>query len=177
MCRPDRPWPRQPCASEPVRRAFRSLWLIPPTAVYGRLAVWRDRRRRLPQAPCRVALVHKCPLWVRLVEVSYVGVMSGRTPNIRRFRTRPVCLNPKNPPVGKPEQCADLVAFLASERASHIAGTVVDDRRRGGALQRGSVEPAIRCAARRALDGSRVRRCKDLIRRKRMSVVSPSTKR
>ena len=27
--------------------------------------------------------------------------------------------------VGTPEQCADLVTFLASERASHIAGTVV----------------------------------------------------
>ena len=34
-------------------------------------------------------------------------------------------LIPKNPPVGTPEQCADLVAFLASDRASHIAGTVV----------------------------------------------------
>jgi NAD(P)-dependent dehydrogenase (short-subunit alcohol dehydrogenase family) len=34
-------------------------------------------------------------------------------------------LIPMNPPVGTPEQCADLVAFLASDRASHIAGTVV----------------------------------------------------
>lgn len=34
-------------------------------------------------------------------------------------------LIPKSPPVGTPEQCADLVAFLASERASHITGTVV----------------------------------------------------
>lgn len=34
-------------------------------------------------------------------------------------------LIPVNPPVGTPEQCADLVTFLASERASHIAGTVV----------------------------------------------------
>jgi NAD(P)-dependent dehydrogenase (short-subunit alcohol dehydrogenase family) len=34
-------------------------------------------------------------------------------------------LIPVNPPVGTPEQCADLVAFLASDRASHIAGTVV----------------------------------------------------
>jgi NAD(P)-dependent dehydrogenase (short-subunit alcohol dehydrogenase family) len=34
-------------------------------------------------------------------------------------------LIPTNPPVGTPEQCADLVAFLASDRASHIAGTVV----------------------------------------------------
>src|SRR6185437_13902969 len=34
-------------------------------------------------------------------------------------------LIPTSPPVGTPEQCADLVAFLASERASHIAGTVV----------------------------------------------------
>ena len=34
-------------------------------------------------------------------------------------------LIPSNPPVGTPEQCADLVAFLASDRASHIAGTVV----------------------------------------------------
>jgi NAD(P)-dependent dehydrogenase (short-subunit alcohol dehydrogenase family) len=34
-------------------------------------------------------------------------------------------LIPKNPPVGTAEQCADLVAFLASDRASHIAGTVV----------------------------------------------------
>ena len=33
--------------------------------------------------------------------------------------------HPHQPPVGTPEQCADLVAFLASERASHIAGTVV----------------------------------------------------
>ena len=32
---------------------------------------------------------------------------------------------PKDPPVGTPEQCADLVAFLASDRASHITGTVV----------------------------------------------------
>jgi NAD(P)-dependent dehydrogenase (short-subunit alcohol dehydrogenase family) len=34
-------------------------------------------------------------------------------------------LIPANPPVGTPEQCADLVAFLASDRASHISGTVV----------------------------------------------------
>ena len=34
-------------------------------------------------------------------------------------------LIPTSPPVGTPEQCADLVAFLASDRASHIAGTVV----------------------------------------------------
>jgi NAD(P)-dependent dehydrogenase (short-subunit alcohol dehydrogenase family) len=34
-------------------------------------------------------------------------------------------LIPSNPPVGTPEQCADLVAFLASDRASHITGTVV----------------------------------------------------
>ena len=34
-------------------------------------------------------------------------------------------LIPTKPPVGTPEQCADLVAFLASDRASHIAGTVV----------------------------------------------------
>ena len=34
-------------------------------------------------------------------------------------------LIPAQPPVGTPEQCADLVAFLASDRASHIAGTVV----------------------------------------------------
>jgi NAD(P)-dependent dehydrogenase (short-subunit alcohol dehydrogenase family) len=34
-------------------------------------------------------------------------------------------LIPVNPPVGTPEQCGDLVAFLASDRASHIAGTVV----------------------------------------------------
>ena len=34
-------------------------------------------------------------------------------------------LIPTRPPVGTPEQCADLVAFLASDRASHIAGTVV----------------------------------------------------
>ena len=34
-------------------------------------------------------------------------------------------LIPTHPPVGTPEQCADLVAFLASDRASHIAGTVV----------------------------------------------------
>src|SRR5258708_21625893 len=33
-------------------------------------------------------------------------------------------LIPTNPPVGTPEQCADLVAFLASDRASHIAGPV-----------------------------------------------------
>ena len=32
---------------------------------------------------------------------------------------------PANPPVGTPEQCADLVAFLASDRASHISGTIV----------------------------------------------------
>jgi NAD(P)-dependent dehydrogenase (short-subunit alcohol dehydrogenase family) len=31
-------------------------------------------------------------------------------------------LIPKQPPVGTAEQCADLVAFLASDRASHIAG-------------------------------------------------------
>ncbi len=34
-------------------------------------------------------------------------------------------LIPTNPPVGTPEQCADLVAFLASDRASHISGTIV----------------------------------------------------
>ena len=34
-------------------------------------------------------------------------------------------LIPANPPVGMPEQCADLVAFLASDRASHISGTIV----------------------------------------------------
>ena len=34
-------------------------------------------------------------------------------------------LIPKQPPVGTAEQCADLVAFLASDRASHITGTVV----------------------------------------------------
>ena len=34
-------------------------------------------------------------------------------------------LIPTAPPVGTPEQCADLVAFLASDRASHITGTVV----------------------------------------------------
>jgi NAD(P)-dependent dehydrogenase (short-subunit alcohol dehydrogenase family) len=34
-------------------------------------------------------------------------------------------LIPANPPVGTPEQCGDLVAFLASDRASHITGTVV----------------------------------------------------
>jgi NAD(P)-dependent dehydrogenase (short-subunit alcohol dehydrogenase family) len=34
-------------------------------------------------------------------------------------------LIPVAPPVGTPEQCADLVAFLASDRASHITGTVV----------------------------------------------------
>jgi len=34
-------------------------------------------------------------------------------------------LIPTAPPVGTPEQCADLVVFLASDRASHITGTVV----------------------------------------------------
>jgi NAD(P)-dependent dehydrogenase (short-subunit alcohol dehydrogenase family) len=34
-------------------------------------------------------------------------------------------LIPTHPPVGIAEQCADLVTFLASVRASHIAGTVV----------------------------------------------------
>ena len=34
-------------------------------------------------------------------------------------------LIPTRPPVGTPEQCADLVAFLASDRASHISGTVI----------------------------------------------------
>ena len=34
-------------------------------------------------------------------------------------------LIPTQPPVGTAQQCADLVAFLASDRASHIAGTVV----------------------------------------------------
>jgi NAD(P)-dependent dehydrogenase (short-subunit alcohol dehydrogenase family) len=34
-------------------------------------------------------------------------------------------LIPKNPPVGTAEQCADLVAFLASDRASHITGTII----------------------------------------------------
>ena len=34
-------------------------------------------------------------------------------------------LIPVNPPVGTPEQCADLVAFLASDRASHITGTII----------------------------------------------------
>jgi NAD(P)-dependent dehydrogenase (short-subunit alcohol dehydrogenase family) len=34
-------------------------------------------------------------------------------------------LIPKTPPVGTAEQCADLVAFLASDRASHITGTII----------------------------------------------------
>ena len=34
-------------------------------------------------------------------------------------------LIPSDPPVGAAEQCGDLVAFLASDRASHITGTVV----------------------------------------------------
>jgi NAD(P)-dependent dehydrogenase (short-subunit alcohol dehydrogenase family) len=34
-------------------------------------------------------------------------------------------LIPTNPPAGTAEQCADLVAFLASDRASHITGTIV----------------------------------------------------
>ncbi len=34
-------------------------------------------------------------------------------------------LIPTSPPVGTPEQCADLVAFLASDRASHITGTII----------------------------------------------------
>lgn len=34
-------------------------------------------------------------------------------------------LIPVRPPVGTPEQCADLVAFLASERAAHITGTII----------------------------------------------------
>ena len=32
---------------------------------------------------------------------------------------------PTAPPPGEPEDCADLVVFLASERAKHISGTVV----------------------------------------------------
>ncbi len=34
-------------------------------------------------------------------------------------------LIPTNPPVGTPQQCGDLVAFLASDRASHITGTII----------------------------------------------------
>ncbi len=34
-------------------------------------------------------------------------------------------LVPTDPPPGKSEHCADLVAFLASDRAAHITGTVV----------------------------------------------------
>jgi NAD(P)-dependent dehydrogenase (short-subunit alcohol dehydrogenase family) len=52
-------------------------------------------------------------------------------------------LIPTSPPVGTPEQCADLVAFLASDRASHIAGTVVTiDGGRRRALQRGPCSAA-----------------------------------
>ena len=46
-------------------------------------------------------------------------------------------LIPTMPPVGTPEQCADLVAFLASDRASHIAGTIVTID--GGAAHYGGV--------------------------------------
>ncbi|HKK18893.1 MAG TPA: SDR family oxidoreductase, partial [Opitutales bacterium] len=32
----------------------------------------------------------------------------------------------KEPPPGKPEEIADLVVYLASDRASHISGTVIN---------------------------------------------------
>ena len=32
----------------------------------------------------------------------------------------------KNPPPGKPEEIADLIAYLASDRASHVTGTVIN---------------------------------------------------
>ena len=32
----------------------------------------------------------------------------------------------KNPPPGKPEEIGDLIAFLASDRASHLTGTVIN---------------------------------------------------
>ena len=32
----------------------------------------------------------------------------------------------KDPPPGKPEEIADLVAYLASDRASHLSGTVIN---------------------------------------------------
>ena len=41
---------------------------------------------------------------------------------------------PTNPPPGESEDCADLVVFLASERAKHISGTVVTID--GGAVSR-----------------------------------------
>ncbi len=41
---------------------------------------------------------------------------------------------PTNPPPGEPEDCADLVVFLASDRAKHISGTVVTID--GGAVSR-----------------------------------------
>ncbi len=41
---------------------------------------------------------------------------------------------PTNPPPGESEDCADLVVFLASERARHISGTVVTID--GGAVSR-----------------------------------------
>ena len=43
-------------------------------------------------------------------------------------------LVPKNPPVGTPEQCADLIVFLTSDRASHITGTIITID--GGAVYR-----------------------------------------
>ena len=46
-------------------------------------------------------------------------------------------LIPNMPPVGTAEQCADLVAFLASDRAAHIAGTIVTID--GGAAHYGGV--------------------------------------
>ena len=32
----------------------------------------------------------------------------------------------KNPPPGKPEEIADLITYLASDRASHVTGTVIN---------------------------------------------------
>ncbi len=69
----------------------------------------------------------------RVVGVNPGAILTGRLETIMRAQALDrfgdeerweECM-PTDPPPGEPEDCADLVAFLASDRARHISGTVV----------------------------------------------------
>ena len=69
----------------------------------------------------------------RVVGVNPGAILTGRLETIMRAQALDrfgdeerweECM-PADPPPGEPEDCADLVAFLASDRARHISGTVV----------------------------------------------------
>ena len=78
----------------------------------------------------------------RIVGVNPGPILTERLTTILRAQAREKfgdperweeCM-PTNPPPGTSENCADLVVFLASERARHISGTVVTID--GGAVSR-----------------------------------------